>query len=199
MHLSGAPDVFTRMEPYALRERGSILDPAAGQPESPLCAGPGGDHPGNPQLLPGAPARSVSCCDLNELAVANKIHKEKTKDFIIQLWIDDLPSDDFNIEIGRLNPVRFQHGWAKGLAGLLKKLEEDGVAKKPGFGPAAVMSWWRDHAEAKSGLQMVPETLVTNWYPLEPAILYCHELTRSGVGPLDIPWDLPYPGFRHKR
>lgn len=137
---------------------------------------------------------------LKELDVAGKIQrKEDLKDFIVPLWIDDLPSSDFNIQLGRLNAIRFQDGWAKGLAQLLKKLEEDGVAKRPGFGPAAVTNWWREHVSASSGIRNEPEPVVSNWYPIEPATLYFHELTRSGLGPLETPAKLPYPGVRHNQ
>lgn len=134
---------------------------------------------------------------LNELELATKVaRKDKLKDFIIPLWSDDLSTHEFDIRIGTIGAIRFQEGWAKGLHQLLKKLEEDAVPKKAGFNPAAVTSWWRQHVSAGLGIKEELEDLATNWYRIEPATLYFHELSRMGSGAIEIPSVLPYPGVR---
>ena len=134
----------------------------------------------------------------DELALALGVErKDKLKDFVVPLWLDDLPPSEFNVELYRRNATPFQQGWANGLALVLKKLEEDGVPKKAGFGPAAVTAWWRDQVNASAGVRAEPETLYSNWYPLLPTTLYFHELGRDDPGPITVPDKLPYPGVRH--
>jgi hypothetical protein len=50
--------------------------------------------------------------------------KEKLKDFVIPLHIDDLPHGEITIEITRLNTVPFTQSWGAKLAKLLEKLEK---------------------------------------------------------------------------
>ena len=71
---------------------------------------------------------------LKELHFAQGVaKKEKLKDFVIPLHIDDLPHGDTTIEITRINTVPCVPSWGAGLAKLLEKLEEDGVPKDPKF------------------------------------------------------------------
>ena len=134
----------------------------------------------------------------DELALALGVErKDKLKDFVIPLWLDDLPPAEFNVELFRRNATPFQQSWARGLALVLKKLEEDGVPKKAGFDPAAVTSWWRNHVNAAAGVRADPEPLYSNWYPLQPTSLFFHELSRDDPGPLTVPDKLPYPAVRH--
>lgn len=136
----------------------------------------------------------------NELALAVATErKEGLKDFVIPLWLDDLAPEDFNAEIFRRNAIGFQDGWAGGLGQLLEKFEKDGVSKKAEFGAAAVTAWWRDHTGASAGLRPEPELLYSNWYPLAPATLFFHELSREGLGPLAITEKLPYPAVQQEQ
>jgi hypothetical protein len=136
----------------------------------------------------------------DELALALAVEKkEKLKDFVIPLWLDDLSPADFNVQLFRRNAVPFQRGWASGLAAVLKKLAEDGVPTKTSFGPTAVTAWWRAHVNAAAGLREQPEPLYSNWYPLAPTTLYFHELRRDEPGPVKIPSPLPYPGVQYNQ
>jgi hypothetical protein len=135
----------------------------------------------------------------NELTVALGVtRKENLKDFVIPLRIDSLPPADFNVEIARINAIQFTGGWAAGLAALLKKLEEDGIAKKAAFGPAAVSNWWRNHASAAAGLKSEPEPLISNWYPLESTPLYFHDVGHSDDAENEGQV-FPYPAVRFKQ
>jgi hypothetical protein len=134
----------------------------------------------------------------DELDLALKVQRAgKLDDFVIPLWIDDLPSSEFNVQIGRINSIRFQGGWADGLTQLLNKLENDGVPKKPGFSPYAVAKWWRERATATFGIRAEPESLVTNWAPIRPARLFFHklriELQNAPIEPAQV---VPYPADR---
>jgi hypothetical protein len=69
---------------------------------------------------------------LKELHFAQGVAKrDKLKDFVIPLHIDDLLHGDVTIEISRINTVQFEQSWGAGLAKLLEKLEEDNVPKDP--------------------------------------------------------------------
>lgn len=136
----------------------------------------------------------------DELDLALKVQRlEGLNDFVIPLWIDDLPSGEFNVNIGRITAIRFQEGWAAGFARLLKKLEEEKVLRKQEFNPGAVASWWRDYASATQGVKDEPEPLISNWYPLEESTLYFHELARKSIGPIELPPILPFPATKHNQ
>lgn len=105
---------------------------------------------------------------LKEIAVANGIAKQlKDTGFIIPVKIDDLPYADHNIEINRLNALSFTDGWAKGLADLLKTLQEDGVARDTTGGPGAVATWWNDHQLNKALVRNEPQPHWTNYFPVK--------------------------------
>ena len=139
---------------------------------------------------------------LKELMVAeNVVKKHQFTDFIIPLKVDDLAHDEINIQLARLKTVSFEEGWAAGLDGLLKKLERDQVAKNDAYSASAVASWWRSNFSASEGVQNKPEECLSNWFPLMdlPETIYLHSLTRgeNGIGPIDFPAELPFPGIKH--
>ena len=139
---------------------------------------------------------------LKELMVAENVTNDNDfQDFIIPLLIDDLPQRKVNIQLARLFSVDFRQSWAAGLDGLLKKLEKDQVSKSDSFSPNAVASWWRGNFSASEGVQDKPEECLSNWFPIVdlPETIYSHYLTRgnNGVGPIDVPIELPFPGVKY--
>ncbi len=138
---------------------------------------------------------------LGELQIAKNVQRDDgLRDFIIPLLIDDLPPRLVNIRLANINLIPFRDGWAPALAQLLKKLEEDGVPKDARFSPAAVAQWWREQFRPDAGVHQKPEPLMSNWFPLTTLpMLYFHELSRSGIGPLTVPDDLPYPAMQHEQ
>jgi hypothetical protein len=135
---------------------------------------------------------------LKELHFAQGVAKrEKLKDFVIPLRIDDLPHGDTTIEITRINTVPFAQSWGAGLAKLLEKLEEDGVPKDPKFNRTAVNEWWRTQFSAEQGLRQEPEEYFSNWFPVTlPTDIYFHSLSRKSIGVLEITPTLPYPAVQ---
>lgn len=131
---------------------------------------------------------------LKELHFAQGIAKrEKLKDFVIPLHIDDLPHGDITIEITRINTVPFAQSWGAGLAKLLEKLEEDGVPQDPKFNRTAVNDWWRTQFSAEQGLRQEPEEYLSNWFPITlPSHIYFHSLARKGIGKVEVSPALPY-------
>jgi hypothetical protein len=135
---------------------------------------------------------------LKELHFAQIVaKKEKLKDFVIPLHIDDLPHGDITIEITRINTVGFAHSWGAGLAKLLEKLEEDGVPKDPKFNRTAVNDWLRTQFSAEQGLRKEPEEYLSNWFPVTlPAHIYFHSLSRKTTGAIEVSGTLPYPAVQ---
>jgi len=132
---------------------------------------------------------------LKELHFAQGVAKrEKLRDFVIPLHIDDLPHGDITIEITRVNTVPFAKSWGAGLAKLLEKLEEDRVSKDPKFNRTAVNDWWRTQFSAELGLRKEREEYLSNWFPATlPTHIYFHSLSRKTIGKLEVPATLPYP------
>jgi hypothetical protein len=135
---------------------------------------------------------------LQELAYAKEISKKlegQVKDFIITLRLDDIPYDEIDIRVNRLNHVSFQDSWASGFAQLLAKLEDDKVPKNPGFTPSAVATWWRTQFSSELGIRQEPEELLSNWFPVQlPEDIYFHNLSRRSQGKLELDeQSLPYP------
>ncbi|MDR4485607.1 MAG: toll/interleukin-1 receptor domain-containing protein [Nitrospirales bacterium] len=137
---------------------------------------------------------------LQELQVATNVARDKElQDFVIPALIDDLPTREFNIQLARLNSIPFSAGWASGLKNLFEKLDRDGVARRANFSPSTVASWWREHFGAGQGLRREKDQYLSNWFPvqIQPERLFCHSLSRTQIGKIDIQTDLPYPGFQH--
>ena len=116
---------------------------------------------------------------LQELSIALATARQKgLKDFVIPLRIDDLPYQDINIQLNRLNAIDFSESWAVGLRQLLAKLELDRVAKDPRFTPDSVAAWWT--GECGPGYAVLKETeeYVSNWFRIEslPESLFVHAL-----------------------
>ncbi|MGH9734209.1 MAG: toll/interleukin-1 receptor domain-containing protein [Candidatus Acidiferrales bacterium] len=138
---------------------------------------------------------------LKELHFAQGVaKKEKLKDFVIPLQIDDLPHGDITIEITRINTVALAKSWGAGLAKLLEKLEEDGVSKDPKFNRTAVNDWWRTQFSAEQGLSKEPEEYLSNWFPVSlPRDIYFHSLSRKSTGVPEVAPALPYPAVQDGR
>ncbi len=64
-----------------------------------------------------------------ELAVADRVRKAGSTDFIVPLRVDDVSFDDFPVEIVRQNAIDFNGDWGEGLIKLLDYLEKQNVSK----------------------------------------------------------------------
>lgn len=128
---------------------------------------------------------------LKELAVAQSVAKKhKLKDFIIPLHVDQLPYDEINIELHRLNAVPFHDSWAHGYSQLLERLEEDGVVRSSAFTPEVASSWWRSHFNAQTGVVAEPEECLSNWFRLSrlPENVFAYECKGKPPEPEDCEW-----------
>jgi hypothetical protein len=125
---------------------------------------------------------NVKVGPLKELQVAQNVARdEKLHDFVLPALIDDLPARQINIQLADTNAIMFRAAWASGLAGLLKKLEEDGVPKHPAFGSAAVASWWRDQFGSGTGIRADAERYLSNRLAIGdmPQVIYIHYLRHA--------------------
>ena len=138
---------------------------------------------------------------LQELTVAQNVARDLALvDFILPLHVDDIPHREINIQLSRLNTIEFKRGWAPGFANLLRKLDEDGIAKSPAVTPASVTCWWRTHFSATEGVSAEPEEYLSNWFPITswPDTLYFHQLSTSPGNLNGLLADIPYPAFMHR-
>jgi len=136
---------------------------------------------------------------LRELHLAQTIaRREKLKDFVIPLHIDDLPHNEITIELTRVNAISFDNSWAAGLAALLDKLETQGVARSVNFNRTAVNEWWRISFSAERGVRDEVEEYLSNLFPIVsiPDHVYFHSLSRHGIGKVEVTDELSYPAFQ---
>ena len=134
---------------------------------------------------------------LQELSVALSVARQKgVKDFVIPLRIDDLPFQDINIQLNRLNVIDFSNSWAAGMKRLLEKLELDGVRKDPRFSPRSVADWWVGGDGPGQSVVHSPEVYRSNWFSIEalPEVAYLHAVP-SFVEHSDF-WDVPFPVWK---
>jgi hypothetical protein len=135
-----------------------------------------------------------------ELQVAKGVaRRESLHDFIIPLHIDDLPHNDINILLNQLNSISFEQSWAKGLKGLLDKLEQDGVPKDSLSTPEMAASWWRDQFSAEKGLTQNSEDYLSSWFLVEslPEDIYFHLFKNVRWGDQNGTQTAPYPVFSY--
>ncbi|HVB57848.1 MAG TPA: toll/interleukin-1 receptor domain-containing protein [Candidatus Acidoferrales bacterium] len=102
-----------------------------------------------------------------------------SKDFIIPVAIDDLPSAEYNVYLSLRQSIAFFPSWRDGLVLLLKKLSRDRVPKrKRKFNPQNVAAWWRSYRSSTSGVLRQPDKYFSNWFaiPQLPTRIYIHTL-----------------------
>jgi hypothetical protein len=123
---------------------------------------------------------------LDELHLAKTIAKaESLDDFIIPLRVDDLPFNEINVAIHRLNAIDFTRSWSQGLTGVLNKLIKDDVPKNVSqFNPSVVTSWWKAHCAGTGILRDEPEQYLSNWFPVHdlPQTIFVHSLEPDRPG-----------------
>jgi hypothetical protein len=146
---------------------------------------------------------NVKAGPLMEVAVARKVGR-KIQDFIVPLRIDDLRSDDINIELHRLNYVDFSKGWSGGYKVLLEKLEKDGLSRDPRFTPDAVTKWWRKNYPATEGVSAKLERCLSNWFEFSrmPGLLHIHSVRQSTKFEKlikDVKLQFPIPAYPHAK
>lgn len=137
---------------------------------------------------------------LKELTVAENVARDcQLEEFIIPVWIDDLPPREFNIQLTLINAINFKDGWARGLKALLEKLETIDFPKNERFTPAAVASWWRSQFDAEDTVLVEPDEYLSNWFAIEdlPTNVYFHVLWDKVNTKPEVKSDLPYPAFQH--
>ncbi|MBX3323932.1 MAG: toll/interleukin-1 receptor domain-containing protein [Phycisphaeraceae bacterium] len=132
---------------------------------------------------------------LKELAVAEGVARALGEDrFIVPIKIDDLPYNEHNIQINRLNALDFANGWATGLAELLKALRDDSIPTPETAGASCVASWWNTNRLNHEIVEHKPETLWTNWFPLRkpPSRMWVWRIPEDAK----LPQSFRYPTHR---
>lgn len=106
--------------------------------------------------------------------------KRSIKDFLVPLKIDAFPFASMLESVRDLNCVRFDGGWAAGLAQLLALLEREGVPKSPDANAAVVTDWYRRAADPRRKTVVSNDRQLSNWFRLVlPETLYFHRFRGS--------------------
>ena len=119
---------------------------------------------------------------LDELAEAGDVAKRlKDERFIIPLKVDDLPWDEFPIQLKRLNGFDFSAGWSTGLYELLDTLDRAGVPRSTGDPEVARVSALLTRSRQRVLPQ--PETAYLNWLPIltVPETIYYYYTSYSAT------------------
>jgi hypothetical protein len=135
---------------------------------------------------------------MREIHLAQSVSKKDgLENFIIPLRIDELSQDEVTIELTRIAPIEFYQAWSKGLAQLLKKLEDESLPKRANYNAEAVSSWWLGQYGTSFGIIEQSEELLSNWYPIAklPETIYYHLLSRKTIGKIELSTALSYPAI----
>jgi hypothetical protein len=121
---------------------------------------------------------------LDELAEARDVSaKLKDPKFIIPIRIDDLPWNEFPIQLKQLNGLDFSKDWATGLNALLETLKEDSIPLDAGDPEVSRVS-----SLLVSGRERIlprPESGLLNWLTIRSLPLNIHYyLTSMSAGDL---------------
>lgn len=104
---------------------------------------------------------------LKELAVATKVKKLLNDDtFVVPLVIDEeLPYDDINIELVRLNATDFKGSWAKGLQDLLEALDKQKIPKNSPDPDKSNLLYQQIFLQDRNIIEK-EEIYDSNWFPI---------------------------------
>jgi hypothetical protein len=116
-----------------------------------------------------------------ELAVADRVRKGELENFIVPLRVDDVPFDDFPVELVRINGIDFNNDWANGLIKLLEYLEKQGVSKTniATHRMMDAMSRWRTVSASETAYVVdTNDNYYSNLFPVQlPKYLYVYNDT----------------------
>ena len=130
---------------------------------------------------------------LKERTLALRLAQDRHEDFVIPLNLDGLSPAELGWMQSDLTFVPFHHGWAAGLAQLLRKLETVGAPRRPDG--RAIVSRLLNQAEA---LRATPERLWSNLAQVRsmPTTIYRYE-HELGMPPKEAAASLAqWPHFR---
>ena len=104
-----------------------------------------------------------------ELAIGGIVAgKIKDKKFIIPIRADDVAFSDAAPEFVRGNILNAHPNWCDCLKELFEALEEELVPRNPGPDADTLKRLIDSREEGRSSVQDVPESCLTNWFPLSP-------------------------------
>ncbi len=117
---------------------------------------------------------------LGELTAAfNIVKKEKFKNFIVPLKVDDLELDKMDFRLQNIQSIPFG-SWTKGLSQLLEMLKRENIKTHKSFSPDTVNQWWKNYKSVDSVISNVSETLFSNRFPVTyfPQFIFAHHILR---------------------
>jgi len=103
---------------------------------------------------------------IREIQMALDAEKTKGCDLIVPLKFDDTTFQNFPLELGKhVNAVRFDFGWAPGLAALLDVLKRENIQPKNPDGASIVSEWWKSAYPVDEGVSPESELCISNLFP----------------------------------
>lgn len=103
---------------------------------------------------------------IREIRMALDVEKAKGVDLIVPLKLDDLAFRTFPLGLGEhVNAVRFDLGWAHGLATLLNILKRENIQPANPDGASVVSQWWKSEYPVDEGLCPESELCISNLFP----------------------------------
>jgi hypothetical protein len=101
---------------------------------------------------------------LDELNLAVMLErKQNLTRFVIPIRLDDLPFDEFKVNIARKNSIDFSKNWADGVAQLIECLETDKIIKNEIKTPHNIVSWYHSQYLKSNNIIQKPQVLNSNW------------------------------------
>jgi hypothetical protein len=130
-------------------------------------------------------------------AAFNIVKKEKFKNFIVPLRVDDLELDKIDFRLQNIQSVPFG-SWPEGLSQLLRMLERENIKKHESFSPDAVNQWWKNYKSVDSVISYTPESLFSNRFRIisYPQDMFVHHVAqRPYVKDFVLPVFIPFKQY----
>jgi len=118
--------------------------------------------------------------------------------FIIPLELGANHSDVLLLK--KFAPIDFSVSWAQGMKALIDLLSSENYTRKQEAGPSASNSILRSLYGAEQGVFVASDEYISNWFKIQkfPDVIQFHKLRRvGGIGSIQVPSNLPYPGLTH--
>lgn len=110
-----------------------------------------------------------------ELAIGDAVGKLlKDPGFMIPIRVSDLPFSDFPPELIRRNAHNAYPNWADALEPILEDLKEAKVPRQVTPDRSFIEQLIASREIGRNVVEQVPETLLTNWFPIAQNIPYLH-------------------------
>ena len=135
---------------------------------------------------------------LDELNLAITIERiQGINRFVVPIRLDDLPFDQFKVNIGRKFAIDFSKNWANGLEQVLDLLKEDKVPKASKLQPNNITNWYKSNYLKAIKIFPKPQLLYSNWLSIImlPEFINFSRIPLSDTKINEMVGSFSYPAF----